>query len=233
MEGKTAEKVIPAIGPLVLALAKTFHWAGLYGTNHPILAKRVGEFHAALLDHLSHEPEERLLVGIARDKVLYRNEFLGEGQELVIRLTESLYLRQIAPVGFDPAVTTEGLLSLFRYLHESQGNETAVSPEQFLQESGITGISLSPYNYKELLSRKLSDSQAPAQSESREKELWRLLLADDFTNKNVEKEIMEELLHAPALLPAILRRARGGGSRQETAPREADRKSTRLDSRHR
>ena len=221
MEGKTAEKVSPAIGPLVLALAKTFHWAGLYGTNHPILAKRVGEFHAALLAHLSHEPENRLLIGIARDKVLYRNEFLGEEQELVVRLTESLYLRQIATVGFDPAVTTEGLLSLFRYLHESQGNETAVSPEQFLQESGITGISLSPYNYKELLSRKLSDSQAPAQSESREKELWRLLLADDFTNKNVEKEIMEELLHAPALLPAILRRAREAESRQEPASGKA------------
>src|SRR3989337_3486526 len=117
MEGKTAEKVSPAIGPWVRAFGKTFHWAGLYGTNHPILAKRVGEFHAALLDHLSHEPEERLLVGIARDKVLYRNEFLGEGQELVIRLTESLYLRQIATAGFDPAVTPEGLLSLFRSSH--------------------------------------------------------------------------------------------------------------------
>src|SRR4030067_1119959 len=119
MEGKTAEKVSPAIGPLVLAIAKTFHWAGLYGTNHPILAKRVGEFHAALLAHLSHEPEERLLVGIARDKVLYRNELLGEGQEVVVRLTESLYLRQIATAGVDPAVTPEGPLSLFRYPHDA------------------------------------------------------------------------------------------------------------------
>src|SRR4030065_719983 len=127
MEGKTAEKVTPAIGPLVLALAKTFHWAGLYGTNHPILAQRV---------------------------------------------------------------PPEGLLSLFRYLHESQGYETAVSPEQFLRESGITGTSLSPYNYKELLSRKLSDSHAPVQSESREQELWRLLLTDDFPNKNVEENMM-------------------------------------------
>src|SRR4030067_786953 len=220
MEGKTAEKVSPAIGPRALARAKPFHWAGLYGTNHPILAKRVGEFHAALLDRLSHEPEEQVLVGIARDKVLDRNEFLGEGQELVVRLTESLYLRQIATVGFDPAVTPEGLLSLFRYLHESQGYETAVSPEQFLRESGITGIYLSPYNYKELLSRKLSDSQAPVQSESREKELWRLLLADHFTNKHVEKEIMEELLHAPALLPPILRRARGAERRAGPPPRD-------------
>ena len=216
MTGETAEKGSPSIGPLALALAKTFHWAGLYGTDHPILSKRVGEFHAALLARLSEEPEGRLYLGIARDKFLYRNEFLGAGQELIARLTENLYLRQVATLGFEPSVTPEGLLSLFRFLHETQDEKTQVPAEQFLRESGIAGISLSPFNYKELLSRKLSDSPAPVKSENREKDLWRNLLMADFTDKGKEEKMMEDLLHTPTLLKAILRRAREAESRQES-----------------
>ncbi|MGZ9147223.1 MAG: hypothetical protein ACXW4G_02455 [Candidatus Deferrimicrobiaceae bacterium] len=216
MTGETAEKRSPSIGPLVLALAKTFHWAGLYGTDHPILSKRVGEFHAALLARLSEEPEGRLYLGIARDKFLYRNEFLGAGQELIARLTENLYLRQVATLGVEPSVTPEGLLSLFRFLHETQEEKTQVSAEQFLRESGIAGISLSPFNYKELLSRKLSVSPTPVKSENREKDLWRMLLLADFTDKGMEEKMMEDLLHTPTLLKAILRRAREAESRQES-----------------
>src|SRR3990172_6779937 len=216
MTGETAEKGSPSIGPLVLALAKTFHWAGLYGTDHPTLSKRVGEFHSALLARLSEEPEGRLYLGIARDKFLYRNEFLGAGEELIARLTENLYLRQVATLGFEPSVTPEGLLSLFRFLHETQDEKTQVPAEQFLRESGIAGISLSPFNYKELLSRKLSDSPAPVKSENREKDLWRNLLMADFTDKGKEEKMMEDLLHTPTLLKAILRRAREAESRQES-----------------
>jgi len=216
MTGETAEKGSPSIGPLILALAKTFHWAGLYGTAHPTLSKRVGEFHAALLARLSEEPEGRLYLGIARDKFLYRNEFLGAGQELIARLTENLYLRQVATLGFDPSVTPEGLLSLFRFLHETQEEKAQFPAEQFLRESGIAGISLSPFDYKELLSRKLSDSPAPVKSENREKDLWRMLLLADFTDKSKEEKMMEDLLHTPTLLKAILRRAQEAESRQES-----------------
>ena len=216
MMGETAEKVSHPIGPLVLALAKIFHWAGLYGTAHPILSKRMGEFHAALLARLSEEPEGRLYLGIARDKFLYRNEFIGGGQEHITRLTENLYLRQVATLGFDPSVTPEGLLSLFRFLHESQEQKTRVPTEKFLQESGIAGISLSPFDYKELLSRKLLDAPDPVQSENREKNLWRMLLTDDFTDKGKEEKMMKDLLHSPTLLKAILRRAREAESRKES-----------------
>src|SRR4030043_1301703 len=214
MTGETAEKGSPSIGPLVLALAKTFHWAGLYGTDHPILSKRVGEFPAPFLARLSEEPEGRLFLGIARDKFLYRNEFLGGGQELVARLTENLYLRQVATLGLESSVTPEGLLSLFRFLHESQEQKTQVSPEQFLRESGIAGISLSPFDYKKLLSRKLSDASAPVQSENRERDLWRMLLTADYTDKSKEENMMEDLLHTPTLLRAILRRGREAGGRR-------------------
>jgi hypothetical protein len=216
MTGETAEKVSPSIGPLVLALAKTFHWAGLYGTDHPILSKRVGEFHAALLARLSEEPGGKLYLGIARDKFLYRNEFLGGGQEHIARLTENLYLRQVATLGFWPSVTPEGLLSLFHFLHETQEQKPQVSAEQFLQESGIAGISLSPFDYKELLSRKLTDAPSPVQNMNRERNLWRMLLSADFTDKNREEKMMEELLRSPTLLRPILRRAREAGNRQES-----------------
>jgi hypothetical protein len=216
MTGETAEKVSHPIGSLVLALAKTFHWAGLYGTSHPILSKRVGEFHSALLARLSEEPERRLYLGIARDKFLYRNEFIGGGQEHIVRLAENLYLRQVATLGFETSVTPEGLLSLFRFLHESQEQKPLVSAEQFLRENGIAGISLSPFDYKELLSRKITDASSPVQSENRERDLWRTLLMADFTDKSKEEKMMGDLIHSPTLLKAILRRAREAAGRKES-----------------
>lgn len=221
MEHKLEEKASIGIGPLVQALAKTYHWAGLYGTDHPILAKRVGEMHAALLSRLSHEPEGRLFFGIARDKVLYRNEFIGEKQDIVGRLTESLYLRQVATLGFDPAVTPESLLALFRYLHDSTEGKETVPPEQFLRESGIRGVSLSPYNYRELLSRKIIDPDATgAPAENREQELWRLLLTSDFTDQADETKILDELTDSPTLLNAILRRAKEAETREGSPGQE-------------
>jgi len=221
MDQKAEEKASVGIGPLVQALAKTYHWAGLYGTNHPVLAKRVGELHAALLSRLSHEPDSQLFLGIARDKFLYLNQFIGEKQDLVCRLTESLYLRQVATVGFDSAVTPDGLLALFRYLHESKDKEAPSSPEQFLWDSGIRGISLSPYNYKELLSRKIVDPDATgAPTENREQELWRMLLTSDSTDRIDEVKIMEELSDTPTLLEAILRRAKEAERRRDSPDTE-------------
>jgi hypothetical protein len=208
MDPKLEEKASIGIGPLVLALAKTFHWAGLYGPDHPVLAKRVSEVHNALLSRLPLESDGQLLLGIARDKVLYQNEFFGEGQDLVARLTETLYLRQVATVGFDGRVTPEGLVALLRFLNTPQSSENPVSPEQFLRETGIPGVSLSPYNYKELLSRKLTEAKGKqAKDEGREEELWRLLLAADFADGKEENKVLEELSSSPEILQAILQRA--------------------------
>ncbi len=221
MDRTTEEKPSVGIGPLVQALAKTYHWAGLYGTNHPVLAKRVGELHAALLSRLPQETDGQLLLGIARDKVLYQDQFIGEKQEQVCRLTESLYLRQVATVGFSSAVTPDGLLALFHYLHESKDSEAPASPEQFLGNSGIRGISLSPYNYKELLSRKIVDPEATgASTEDREQELWRLLITSDFSDRSDEMKVMEELTDTPVLLEAILRRAKEAESREDSPDKE-------------
>jgi len=210
------------VGTLILAIGKTFHWAGLYGPDHPVLAKRVGELHAALLSHLSLEPERQLLLGITRDKVLYRNEFLGEGQDLVARLAESLYLRQVATMALDESVTPEGIVALFRFLHAPPAGEVPVSPEQFLRENGIRGISLSPYNYKELLSRRLVEVEGSSTKDTaREEELWRLLLTADSGTGSEEGTVLEELSDSPEILQAIVRRAhevRKGGA--QPAPGE-------------
>lgn len=221
MDPKSGEKASIGIVPLIQALAKTFHWAGLYGTDHPVLAKRVGELHAALLSRLSHEPDGQLLLGIARDKILYLNQFIGEKQDQVCRLTESLYLRQVATMGFDSSVTPDGLLELLRYLHESKEDEAKGAPDRFLRDRGIRGISLSPYNYKELLSRKIVDPDAiGASTENREQELWRLLITSDFSDPGDETKIMEELSDTPTILEAILRRAKEAESREDSRDRE-------------
>ncbi len=196
---------------LVLALAKTFHWAGLYGVGHPVLSRRAAELHAALLARLSSEPGGQLVLGIARDKVLYRDRFIGEGQELIGRLAEALYLCQVATVGFDAGVTADGLLAILHHLHESREEDGHPSPDAFLREKGIRGISLSPYNYREILSRKLVEPGAAAGRSGREDELWRLLIASDLDPGEGEKKVADEIAEFPDLLRAIMRRARTAG----------------------
>lgn len=214
----------PDMGGLILALAKAFHWAGLYGTDHPVLAKRVGETHDLLHSFLASEPGGTLLLGIARDKVLYRDRFLGSGQELVVHLTESLYLCQVATLGFGPEVRPDDLISLFRYLHESQAAANPVPPEEFIQREGIRGIRLSPYNYKEMLSRTLVEQDGRrSEGSKREEELWRILLTSDLSgDRDGESGILQEMMDFPDLFRAILARARqsekGGESPAPAAP---------------
>ncbi len=218
MSVKPEEMAGAEIEGLVLALAKTFHWAGLYGPDHPVLARRLAEMHAALLARLPSEPGGRLLVGIARDKVLYRNQFVGEGQELIGRLTEALYLRQVATVEIDADVTPDGLHALLRHLHESQEGNALPSPEEFVAAKGIRGISLSPYNYRELLSRKLAEPDAKEGSGGdREEELWRVLLTSDVETGDGEKKVVDEIAEFPDLLRAIMRRARAAADQVKGA----------------
>ncbi|MGE5190465.1 MAG: HEAT repeat domain-containing protein [Gemmatimonadota bacterium] len=212
---RTPETVPDAgIEGLVLALAKTYHWAGLYGADHPVLSRRMAEMHDALLARIPSEPGAQLLLGIARDKVLYRNQFVGEGQELIGRLTEALYLRQVATVGFDARVTPAGLLALLHHLHEVREENARRPPEEFVLEKGILGITLSPYNYRELLSRRLAEPDATrGTGGDREEELWRVLLTSDVETGDGEKKIVDEIAEFPDLLRAIMRRARAENAR--------------------
>lgn len=213
----------PDIGGLILALAKAFHWARLYGIDHPVLAKRVGETDRILRSFLASEPGGTLLLGIARDKVLYHDRFFGAGQELVVHLTESLYLRQVATLGFKPEIRPDDLISLFRYLHESQTAEHPVPPEDFIRREGIRGIRLSSYNYREMLSRTLVEQDDRRLERSkREEELWRILLTSDLSgDREVESGILQEMMDYPDLFRSVLARARQSVNEPGTAASSA------------
>lgn len=216
----------PEVERIVLALAKAHHWAGLYGAVHPVLQDRVRETHAALLRQIASETPGELLLGIARDKVLYRNRFLGEGQEIVSRFTEALYLRQVATVVFGGDVTPDGLLALFRYLHEEWKGSPGAAPDEALRSRGVAGITLLACNYKELLARRLAEpgapKDAPEAGRDREERLWRLLLATGDDDEEAARKAAEEIAGFPELFREVVRRARaapsGGGAAASVPP---------------
>lgn len=219
METPSAEKAPPEIEQLVLQLARGFQWAGLYGPGHPVLAERAGPLREAVAAQAAREPGGTLLLGFARNKVLYRSAFVGEKQPLVSPLTECLYLNQVATLGIDADVTSEGLLAFLRHLNAVRGGDTAETPETFLAREGIRGIRVYPYNYREMLSRKTDESGAPAgEAKTREDALWRMILTANVGEGKGEEQIAAELSEFPELIPAILRRARAAGPAGEASP---------------
>ena len=51
---------------------RVHHWTGLDAPGHPILAGRIDALRASLSGEARHEPSGVLLLGIARDRVLFR-----------------------------------------------------------------------------------------------------------------------------------------------------------------
>ena len=208
MEAAPPENILPEVESLVVDLARACHWTGLYQPGHPFLSERMKLLHAAVAAGAAREPSGRLLLGIARDRVLYRDVFLGEGHQLIGNFAESLYLHQVATIGFDGEATPEGLLAFFRCLHDSRSGKTDESPMKFMRREGIRGIHLYPYNYKEVLSRRIVDSVDPKEGVDRDDAMWRMLLTANVADEESERKVIEELSESPELIPAILRRAK-------------------------
>ncbi len=203
-----AESDLHEVEGLLLDLARVCHWTGLYQTGHPFLAERVKSVHAALVSRVAREPGKILLLGIARDRVLYRDLFLGKGNPLVMHFAETLYLRQVATLGFDREAAPEGLLAFFRSLQDSKSGKSDESPEEFLQRERVPGISLYPYNYKEVLSRRIVNPEDGVDLSGHGDMLWRMLLTANVAGGEGEKKVVEGLSESPELIPAILARAR-------------------------
>ncbi|HEY7586203.1 MAG TPA: HEAT repeat domain-containing protein [Candidatus Deferrimicrobiaceae bacterium] len=201
------ESVFPEVERLLLDLARVCHWTGLYQAGHPFLAERIKQIHAALVARIAQEPGNRLLFGIARDRVLYRDAFLGEGHALISPFAENLYINQVATLGFSGDATAEGLLSFFRSLHDSRSGKSDESPEAFLQRERLPGIFLYPYNYKEVLSRRIVNPEESVELSGRGDTLWRMLLTANIADEGGERKVVEELSGSPELIPAILRHA--------------------------
>jgi hypothetical protein len=201
---------------LLLDIARVHHLTGLYAPGHPILAGRIDALCASLSGEARHEPSGILLLGIARDRVLFRDRFLGGDHPLVSTFTEVLFRRHVATLEIAEDVTAGELAVFFRCLHALRSGKIDDPPEEYLIREGIRGIRLSPVDYKEVLSRGILAAEAPAGSEPRQETLWRTLLSAHLPAEDDERKIIEELAMFPELLPTILKRA--VAATDETAP---------------
>lgn len=195
------------IGKLLLDIARVHHLSGLYAPGHPILAGQIDTLRASVSEEARLDPSGLLLLGIARDRVLFRDRFLGDGHPMVSNFTEVLYLRHVATLGISGDVTARELAAFFRCLHDLRTGKDVLPPEEYLIREGIRGIRLSPVDYKEVLSRGTLAAEAPAHPEPREEALWRTLLSAHFPTKDNERKFMEEFAEFPELLPLIMKRA--------------------------
>ncbi|MBI5576899.1 MAG: HEAT repeat domain-containing protein [Deltaproteobacteria bacterium] len=211
--------ISPAIENLLLSAARTKYWAVLYGTGHPTTADRITEFHTALSSWLAEAEGNRLLLGVVREKFLYLNEFYGKGNKLVRSLTEHLYLLGVATISFGPQVPVSELIIFFEFLHRNSGEKPGEPFEKHLQRSGVNGISINPYNYKELLSRQtVACDGAKVKDPGREDFLLKSLLTSNFADdEDAERKVIEEIVNFPELISLIIERAdsseRAGNSR--------------------
>ena len=192
---------------ILFDIARVHHWTGLYAPGHPILAGRIDGLRASLSEEARREPSRSLLLGIARDRVLFRDRFFGGDHPLVSNFTEVLFRRHVATMEIAEEVTAGELTVFFRCLHDLRSGKIDAPPEEYLIREGIRGIRLSPVNYKEVLSRGIPAAEASARSESQQEALWRTLLSAHLSTGDDEWKIMKELGEFPELLPQIMKRA--------------------------
>jgi len=212
MEIYASDKGSERIEQLLLDLARVHQWTAMYAPGHPFLQERVGALHATLTTQAGKEPSGVLLLGVARGKLLYQDQFFKARNALVLAFAEELYRHHVATVGFSPEATPEGLASFFRCLRDLQSGKIEEIPEGYFQRRGIRGIYLSPVNYEEVLSRGIVDRNSLSGGNLRDDELWRMLLSGSKGDEVSERRIVEELLESPEALPGLLRRARAAGA---------------------
>ena len=209
---------------LAVEMALTFNWVSLYQAGHPSLAGRVEKFHRNLAEIMNGEPSGRLLLGVAKDKILYQNVFLGSGNSLVRSFTSELFLHQVATLEFSREVTPAELLVFFLSLQRLRVEKRGGKLDEILQAEGVRGIGLYPYNYKEVLSRRIIHPGGEAPSSNREDDLWRMILTENVSPGDGGGDLPEDLPIPPEMIPAILRRvnaAAGKGNRQDAGPESA------------
>jgi len=223
MENAAQGPDVRRIERLMAEMALTFNWISLYQAGHPSLAGRVEKLHRNLADVVNEEPSGHLLLGIAKDKILYRNVFLGNSNSLVRSFTSELFLQQVATLDFSNEVTPQELLAFFLSLHRLRVEKRGGKLDEILKGEGVQGIGVYPYNYKEVLSRRFLLPGGEAASSSREDELWRLILTENVSTGGGSGDLPANLQIPPELIPAILRRvnAAGQGNRQNAGPESA------------
>jgi len=118
-------------------------------------------------------------------------------------------------------VTPRELLAFFLSLQQLRVEKKGGKLDEILKDQGVRGIELYPYNYKEVLSRRILEPGEEATSSNREDEIWRMILTENVSSGDGGADLPEELPIPPEMIPAILRRikaAAGKGNRQEAGP---------------
>jgi hypothetical protein len=195
----------------------------MYSHGHPFLRERVEALHSLLAAQAAKEPSGVLLLGVARDKVLYRDQFFEARHPIVLAFADGLYRHHVATIGFGPETTPDGLAAFYRCLRDLQTGKIEEIPEGFLQREGIRGICISPVNYREILSRGIIGKDPVDGGGDREETIWRALLSGNRGDEQGGHTVAEELSEYPELLPLILRRVRMGarGARPSVGAGEA------------
>jgi hypothetical protein len=206
---------VQGVERLILEMARTFNWVCLYQAGHSSLSGRVERFHRDLVAQIVRESSGHLLLGIARDKVLYRDVFLGSGHSLVRNFTGKLFLQQVATLDFSEEVTPPELLAFFIGLRQVQTEKKGERLERLLKQEGVRGIGLYPYNYKEVLSRRIAGTAAEEPSPAREDELWRMLLTENVAAGSMDAEAPDDLSIPPEIMISILRKAQSAAGKAE------------------
>jgi hypothetical protein len=162
-----------------------------------------------LARRIDGEPGNRLLLGVARDKFLYRDELFGKGKEVVQSLTERLYTAGIATIIFEHQLSAPDFLLFLHYLHLNSNNDRHEAIQADLSRAGVSGIRIFPYHYKELLSRRTVETgKSGKDSTQRGDYLLRSLMTSDFAGKDEEeRKVIEEIVKYPELLTAVLKHA--------------------------
>ena len=224
MESTAQGPDVRRIERLAMEMALTFNWISLYQEGHPSLAGRVEKFHRNLVEVVSGEPSGHLLLGVAKDKLLYQNVFLGNGNSLVRNFISELFLHQVATLDFSREVTLRELLVFFLSLQQLRVEKKGGKLDEILKGEGVRGIGLYPYNYKEVLSRRILQPGGEAPSSDREDELWRMILTENVSSGDRGADLPGDLPIPPEMIPAILRRvnaAAGKRNRQDAGPESA------------
>jgi len=193
----------------LLQLGRTWAITGMYGTMHPVSARDVHQVHSSLARMIESEPGKRLLLGVAKDKFLYRDQFLGKGNRVIQNLTSRLYLVGIATVVFEEHLSAADLLLFLHYLQRNNDHDKREAIQADLSRAGVSGIRVFPYHYKELLSRRTIEvNKFGKDSTKRGDFLLRSLMTSNFAEQeDEEQKLIEEIVKYPELLTAVLKNA--------------------------
>ncbi len=203
------ENIPSTIEQLLMSIARTNYWAVQYGPTHPATFKHIHSLHSALSVCLASEPENCLLLGVARDKFYYQDKSVGKGNEVIKTMTEQLYVLGVATISFGPQLSAKDLVAFFKFLHQGFNKKPNESFDQYLQRVGATGIQINKYNYKELLSRKTGEVRGiKIDAADREDFLLRsLIFSYSRHDDETEQMLIDNIVNYPELLTAIVERA--------------------------